>query len=119
MNMTMRLTSLIFGLAFLLSGSLYAQDSEAPFYYYMIGHWRSGPEVLITPPMVGDESKTMDQLKDVAIAAFRELKGISDMDVVVEPDLETARKSIDILRQKYARRELSSRVLETGKTEGK
>jgi hypothetical protein len=110
--MNMELKTLVLGLGLLLSGSTMAQQQESPFYYFMIGHWRSGPEVILTPPLSGDETKTMEQLKQDAISMFEELKGIKDMDVVVEPNEETAWSSIEVLKLKYARRELSVRVLE-------
>lgn len=91
------------------------QSEPVDFYYYLVGNWRNGPEVLITPPIAGDESRSMEQLQADAVSVYEKLDGIKDIDVVIEPDEETAWNSIKVLRMKYAKRELSVLLLEYDK----
>lgn len=83
---------------------------EADFYYYIIGNWRNGPEVLIGPPMQGSEQKSMEQMKAEAIKQLPNFEGVRDIDVVIESSLQAAEQSRQILASKYKRRELTVKV---------
>ena len=119
----MRSIDYVLALFFLLgiSQSTFAQNDttaltpeliqEAPFYYYVIGNWKNGPEVLMSPPFVGSEQKTMDQMIQEVKNEYSEFKGVNDVDIVIEPSKDVAEHSIKLLTAKYKNRGLKVKLL--------
>jgi len=88
-------------------------SKEPDFYYYIIGNWRNGPEVLIGPPIEGSEQKTMEQMKNEAMEVLSDFSGVEDVDIVIEPSIKTAEHSRRLLGAKYQSRNLKVKLLDT------